>query len=310
MKINDFIEGKKIILPLLVSNVSSGITNAGNIYFNITLQDRTGTIEGKKWEIIKGDEEIFKNGKVVLITGDVIKHRDKLQVKILSGAAVASEDINHEDFIAPSPISKEELLVSFKKYCDNIKDPNIKAIIDKALERHWLTFSTHPAAKSNHHNHLSGLLYHVTSMLQLAEGICNFYKNLNRDLLYAGIILHDLGKTVELTGAIATDYTTEGKLVGHISIMSATIKMIADELKIDNEIPILLQHMVLAHHGKLEFGSPVLPLLIEAEVLCLIDNLDSKVNMITKALDLIESGKFTNKLFALDNRSFYKPKLN
>ena len=128
----------------------------------------------------------------------------------------------------------------------------------------------------------------------------------NKDLLFAGIILHDLGKTVELSGPIATEYTLEGKLIGHISIIQTDIIEAAKKHNIKGEVVTLLQHMVLSHHGKLEYGSPVLPVILEAEVMYLIDNMDSKIVMINKALKDVEDCGYSHRVMGLEGRSFYK----
>lgn len=148
---------------------------------------------------------------------------------------------------------------------------------------------------------------HVVSMLKLSEAICNLYPTLNRDLLYAGVILHDIGKVIELSGPVGTMYTVEGNLLGHISIMVNEIGQAATELKIEGEEVMLLKHLVLSHHGKEEWGSPKKPMIQEAEILHYIDNIDAKMNMLTRALDKTKPGEFTERLFPLDNRSFYKP---
>ena len=144
-------------------------------------------------------------------------------------------------------------------------------------------------------------------MLKIAENICDLHSNVDRSMLYAGAILHDIGKTVEFSGAVLPKYTVEGKLIGHISIMSALVKETANKLGYDNERVMLLQHMILSHHGKQEFGSPVLPLTLEAEILSFIDNLDSRINMITKALNDVNEGEFTNHQYGLEGRCIYKP---
>ena len=120
--------------------------------------------------------------------------------------------------------------------------------------------------------------------------------------------MHDMGKTIELEGPVAFKYSLEGKLIGHISILSALIKEAADSLNITGETPLLLQHMILSHHGQHEFGSPVLPMTKEALLLSLIDNLDCKVVALNKALEGVKEGEFTNKIFSLDGRAFYNPK--
>ena len=144
-------------------------------------------------------------------------------------------------------------------------------------------------------------------MADLAAYLCPIY-DVDHDLIITGCLLHDMGKLVELEGPIVYKYSTEGKLLGHISIMVAEIRKAAEALKLTSEIPLLLEHMVLSHHGQPDFGSPVLPLTKEALLLSLIDNLDSKMVVVNKALSEVEPGGFSNKVFPLDNRSFYKPK--
>ena len=169
--------------------------------------------------------------------------------------------------------------------------------------------SYYPAASKNHHEYVSGLAYHTYGMLKVAESFCTLYPSLNKDLLYSGITLHDLGKTVELSGPVVPEYTLEGKLLGHISISNAMIKETANKLHIEGEEVTLLQHMILAHHGKNEYGSPVLPQIKEAEILYLIDNIDARMAMMDKALETVEYGKFTKRVFSLENRALYKPKM-
>ena len=166
---------------------------------------------------------------------------------------------------------------------------------------------SYPAAVSIHHEYSSGLLMHSLSMADLAAFLCPIY-DCDYDILITGCLLHDMGKIIELEGPIVYKYSLEGKLLGHISIMCAEISKAADELKITSEVPLLLEHMILAHHGQPEFGSPVMPLTKEALLLSLIDNLDSKMVVVNKAIADIEPGNFSNKVFPLDNRSFYKPK--
>ena len=144
-------------------------------------------------------------------------------------------------------------------------------------------------------------------MLKLAKQLCVLYPSLNKDLLYAGIILHDIGKIHELSGAVSTSYTVTGTLLGHISIMVSEIEEVAEELKIEGEEVVILQHIVLSHHGKAEWGSPKPPMIKEAEMLHFIDIIDAKMNMLDRALSQVEPGEFTERVFALDNRSFYKP---
>ena len=147
-------------------------------------------------------------------------------------------------------------------------------------------------------------------MANVANKVCEIYPSLNRDILIGGILIHDIGKTIELSGPIATTFTIEGKLIGHISIMQAEVREACKELNIDPEIAAIMEHMVLSHHGKQEFGSPVTPLLREALVCSMIDDLDAKMGILDKALESVEPGESTIKLFNMDDRYFYKPKFD
>ncbi|MER2064386.1 MAG: HD domain-containing protein, partial [Alkalibacterium sp.] len=169
-------------------------------------------------------------------------------------------------------------------------------------------FFQSPAAKTNHHAFMGGLAFHTVSMLRIARSLSEIYSDLDVSLLFSGIILHDVGKVVELSGPTATDYTLEGKLIGHIVMINEDIVRACKELKIDedHEDVLLLKHTVLAHHGELEYGSPVRPLIPEAEMIHYIDQIDAKMNMISSALRKTEPGEFSERVWAMNNRSFYK----
>ena len=305
--IKDFYENQKIKVPFLVNQISKGInSNTGKQYISITLQDASGTIEGKKWEVIDSDLELATPGNVILVTGEVLKYRNSNQIKILQLSEM-NEPYHLPDFIKTAPIEQEELFNSIMSYVLSIKDENINNFVNVMLVKNIDAFKDYPAASRNHHEYHAGLMHHVLGMLKLADAICSIHENVDRDLLIAGVILHDLGKTIELSGPIIPRYTFEGKLIGHISIMSYMIKDVAKELGYDYEWVTLLQHMILSHHGKQEYGSPVLPSTLEAELLHEIDNMDSKINMFNKTLNELEEGGFSGKQFSLDERVIYKP---
>ena len=146
-------------------------------------------------------------------------------------------------------------------------------------------------------------------MCEVAEFCAKHYPFLNYDLLISGCLLHDIGKVIELSGPIATKYTEEGNLLGHLTIGMSIVKEVADRLNIKSEVPTLLEHMILSHHGKLEFGAAVLPLTPEALILSMIDDMDAKMMMLEKALKDVKEGEYSDRLFALDNRTFYKSKV-
>ena len=149
-------------------------------------------------------------------------------------------------------------------------------------------------------------------MVRLADAIGDIYPQLNNSLLFAGILLHDLAKVIELTGPDNTSYTVRGNLIGHISLIDEEITKVLVELGLDDEKEdvIILRHLILSHHGQLEYGSPVRPQIMEAEILHMIDNIDAEMMMMITALDKVAPGEMTNRIFAMDNRAFYKPNIS
>ena len=305
--INEFLEGKRIVAELLIANVSKGVSNSGAPYVSLTLQDRTGTIEAKKWDVSEEEVKVCEAGNVISVVADVIEYRNILQLKIIGLNKVEQKDVDYKRYCIPSPTPQEELIRKLNNYIASIKNEDAHKIVRTIVDNHYNEFISYPAATRNHHEFASGLLYHTLSMCDVAEILSSYYQNVNRDILISGIILHDIGKTLELSGPITAKYTLEGKLIGHISIMVSEIRNTGDKLNIRSEVPLLLQHMILSHHGEKDFGSPVPPLTKEAFLLHAIDDLDAKVIMIDKALDATKEGEFSQRVMALDGRAFYKP---
>ena len=306
--IKDLKENERIIGDYLITNASKGSTNAGTPYFNLTFQDASGTIEARKWEVAEGDDDIFVVGNVISAEADVIKYKNVFQLKVLKGKKLAENDIVITQFIPNAPVPQNVLSKKLLTYLAEIEDRDIKRVIEEILRRDFNKILTYPAASRNHHEYASGLLHHIVTMLDCMAALAKIYPTLDKDYLYAGTILHDLGKLIELSGPVVFKYTVRGKLVGHISLMSATLHEICRLLDVNEEKCAILQHLVLSHHGQQEFGSPVPPLIKEAEVLSLIDNLDARINMIDKALNDVPEGEFSPRLPALEGRSFYKIK--
>lgn len=306
--INEFVDGERVFVQLLVINVTKGVTGNNLAYYTVTMQDKTGSIDGKKWDIRPEDSDIYQVGNIVEVEGDIINYRNSLQMKILNGRKLDSESIDAAHFTMSAPVAQDVLEAKLSAYINSINDPDCLAIVNALIKQYYDRFVTYPAAVRNHHEYTNGLLFHTISMADCAEGILKCYPTLDRNILISGILLHDIGKTVELSGPIIPKYTLEGKLLGHISIMDSEIRRVGKELGITNEIPELLEHMILSHHGKQEFGSPVEPLTREALVLNIIDDLDAKMAMLDKAYNATASGEFTEKIFPLDGRSFYKAK--
>ncbi|MCF0116139.1 MAG: HD domain-containing protein [Erysipelotrichaceae bacterium] len=307
--IKELQEKDSLRLNLMVKGVTQGVTNRGASYLNITFQDKSGTIEAKYWDVKREQEELVKLGKIIEADFDVINYKDNLQLRVKSVREVDQNLIDLNDFVIASSIPVEELKTTIRAAITSIQNPIYRKLVTAVFKQVGEEFFEYPAAAKIHHSFLGGLATHVAGMVQTAEAICKLYPQLDHDLLISGVLIHDIGKITELSGPVTTEYTLEGKLIGHISIMQGKLMEISNQLGFgDSEEAILLRHMILAHHGHYEYGSPILPALQEAEVLYLIDNLDARMNTLAQALEDTKPGEFTQKLFALENRSFYKPK--
>ena len=306
--IKEFEERDHIFGQFLVIDCKKGVTANSKSYLTITFQDATGTIEGKRWDYFEGEDKIFAISNVVNIEAEVIEYKDKLQLKVLGGEVVPAENVDAARLVPSSPVSKEELEKKLDAYIDSIKNEDALKILKAVMDKFRKEYVSWPAAVRNHHNYVSGLLQHSITMADMAEKVCQIYPSLNRDILITGTLIHDIGKTIELSGAIATQFTLEGKLLGHISIMMGELRKIIDELGMNhNETAICIEHMILSHHNKPEFGSPVPPLTREALALAYIDDLDAKMAILDKAYNEIKPGEFTSRLNNMDERYFYYP---
>ncbi|MGM8366312.1 3'-5' exoribonuclease YhaM [Virgibacillus sp. W0181] len=293
---------------LLIREVSKGLTTNGKPFLTILFGDATGEMEAKLWDATKEDEETFVPEQIVGLTGEVNQFRGKPQLKVLTiRPAQPMDGVQLTQFIKKAPVEKEVLNEKLTEAIFEMENANLQRIVRAFVKKYGDALLSYPAAAKNHHEYASGLAHHIVSMLSIAKELSTLYPSINKDLLYAGIILHDLGKLKELSGIVTTSYTLEGKLLGHIPMMVEEIGKLAEELKIEGEEVVILQHLVLSHHGKAEWGSPKPPLIKEAELLHLIDLIDAKMNMLDRALNKIKPGEFTERLFAMDNRSFYKP---
>ena len=306
--INQLNEKEKIEMPLLVSQVTQGVTTSGAPYLSVVFQDKSGSIDGKLWDVKDDQSVLIKPGAILTVVGEVLRYRNSLQLRI-HNVLSASEQYEVADFVEETNIPIEHLKERINAVVDSLDDEIIKGITKEIIKRYENELYEYPAASRNHHDFKGGLATHVVAMIEIGEFVLSKYSLLNRDLLMAGILLHDIGKVFELSGPILTEYTLKGKLLGHISMINSLIHEVAVENKwVDKEQTVLLSHMVLSHHGQYEYGSPVLPMLAEAEVLNIIDNLDARLNMFEKLFETTEPQTFSARVFSLENRSFYRMK--
>ena len=284
---------------VLIKNADVRVAKNGKKFIAFTFQDTSGTIDGKYWDASEDEITRFTAGNVVLLNGKREVYQNKPQVKILHmRLATAEEPSQPSLYMERAPLKKEEMVEEMNR------------IVRYLMTKYQQEFYEFPAAKRNHHAFANGLAYHTVSMLRLGKAIAKEYPEINTSLLYAGIILHDLGKVLELSGAITTEYTVAGNLIGHLVLVDEEITKACLALKIDDreEDVVVLRHMVLAHHGLLEYGSPVRPRIMEAEILHQIDTMDASIQMMLGAIRQTQPGEYTERIFGLDNRSFYVPK--
>ena len=306
--IKDFVDSDHIVGQLLVVACTKGTTDKGLSYLNITFQDKTGSIEAKKWDASESDLKLLAPGSVVMVDGLVNLYKGQPQLKVVGVGKIDPADVEMSNFARVSPIPLSELKARLDKYLNSFKDKDVEKITKAVINHFYDRYVTFPGAVKVHHEFGSGIIHHSLFMADVADAIAKIYTQVDRDILVAGALLHDIGKTIEYENPIAPVQTAEGKLCGHIAIGYAEFKRIVDELDIKSEVPLLLEHMILAHHGSLEFGSPVMPATREALLLSEIDMLDSRQMILDKALAAVEEGEFTPRLWMMDDTSFYKPK--
>lgn len=312
--INEFEPGKKIEGFYLVRTVDCKTTNSNNKkYLDFTLADKTGDINGKVWEVGEGDDSKYSANTLVKVRGTVLAWQGSLQLKIEKIRPAAPEDkLDISQFVPAAPYPAEEMYAVIKGYVDSMKNADIQVIVGTILEEKKDKIMYFPAAKKNHHAIRSGLLYHVSTMLRAGEKLCEIYTSLNKDLLYAGVILHDLAKMEEMDSSelgIVSDYTVEGTLLGHIIQGIKNLEVVGQRVGADKEVVMLLQHMILSHHYEPEYGSPVKPMIPEAEVLHYLDIIDARMYDMTRVTKEISGGSFSERLWSLENRRIYKPML-
>lgn len=261
---------------------------SGEPYLSLTLVDKTGDIDAKMWDNVVEVMDTFERDDFVKVKGRVQVYQNKPQLTIHKMMRSDPAEVHLPDFFAASPRDPAEMMAEVRQVIGTFTNPHLKALLTALFDDEEIAsrFQQAPAAKSVHHAYLGGLIEHVLSLCGLAEAAAAHYAFIDRDLLLAGVILHDIGKIHELAYERSFSYTDEGQLLGHITI---GLRMIDDKLRYLAEFPprlrALLEHMVLSHHGELEFGSPKVPLFAEALLLHFLDNIDSKMENIRATVE-------------------------
>ncbi|NHN29182.1 3'-5' exoribonuclease YhaM family protein [Paenibacillus agricola] len=284
-------------------------------YMDIVLCDASGQLPAKYWDASPTDKETFFPMGLVKIRGLVQTYRERLQIKIMKIRPAAEDDgVTLTDFIRSAPIRPIDLVYTIKQTIASIADLEIRAIVSFCVDKVEEKLMHYPAAKMHHHAYFAGLAYHMVRMLELGDFLCKQRPFLNADFLKAGILLHDIAKPEEMIAqlGIVSDYSVQGKLVGHISMASNWITEAAVRLDygLDSPKVLGLQHLVLSHHNLGEWGSPVQPQMAEAIALHHIDALDAKLQMVEDALDSTpDTEEWTQQIRGIENKAIYRTKL-
>ncbi|MEG2185862.1 MAG: HD domain-containing protein [Clostridia bacterium] len=294
---------------LLVRTSDQRTGGNGAKYLDMNLADRTGEINAKLWD---GTVAAPAVGTVVKVRGGTLEYNGRLQLRIERFRAQAPEDeVDMAALATCAPEAPEEMLLQLQSTVDSFENEPLKLLTRELLARFDEKLRYYPAAQRIHHAERSGLLHHTTGMLRTAKAIISVYPWLNADLLYAGVILHDLCKTEEMDSdemGIVRDYSKSGLLLGHLVLGVTRVQEAANDLGITGEPVLLLQHMLLSHHGEADFGSPRKPMFPEAEVLHWVDLLDARMNEMQTAVQKLKPGVFSEKIWSLDRR-LYRPDL-
>lgn len=309
MELFKSIKNAKIEGFCLIKSVEKKTSVRGNEYLDLVLTDSGGEVSAKLWDYQPPAHSCLKADMLVKVRGVLETWKDKEQLKVeLIRQATVSDAVKIEDFVPHAPYDGAWMYGQILSEVSQWENEHLKALLTDMLESRKTALLYFPAALKLHHAFRGGLLYHTLSILRLAQRVCTVYDFVDSELLYAGVILHDLAKTQELevgdTG-MATEYTAEGMLIGHLVKGAMNIEEAGVRLGVPRKLLTLLEHMVLCHHGQPEFGAAVRPMFLEAELLAQLDNLDATVFEFTGAVDGVNEGAFSPRQWALDQRKIY-----
>ena len=303
--VSDIRPNLKFAGRLLVRTAQVQTAKNGKPFLVLSLVDKTGGVQAKIWD---WTGEPPAPGTILEIVGSGDEYNGHLQLRVHT---IKPADGDPSDFVPAAPETPETMLAEVNATADALRDDSLRAIVRQLLD--WslqANLLSAPAAKSMHHATRGGLLHHTVTMLRAAKALCEVYRFLDKDLLFAGVIAHDLAKLDEMAVdslGLVSDYTRDGRLVGHIVRGVVNIEKAAACTGAVRERATLLQHLVLSHHGEAEFGSPVPPKCPEALVLSTVDRLDAKLYQMHHALKGVKPGEFSPGVWALDRIEIYKP---
>lgn len=308
--VKDMVPGDKVEGFYILKEAYQKISSNGKPFLSAVIADKTGTMDVKVWDYagpVGTQEDV---GKIIKIRGDVSEFKGNPQLSLSNiRMALPEDNCDTVRLVAAAPIDKDETVRKVRTLVDSMEDSDYRQVARTMLERHLETFASIPAAKSVHHSFLSGLLMHTANMMAMADFLSGQYASvIDRSLLLTGTLLHDFAKEIEFRFSdlgIVTDYSVKGQLLGHLVMGAQEVAQVCAELGTPEEKSLLLQHMILSHHGEPEYGAAVKPMFAEAELLSYIDMVDSRMEIYAELLPSVAEGSFSGRVFALDKRIYH-----
>lgn len=301
---NGTVEGFCLVKTLEVKKTAKGLS-----YLDMMLTDSSGEINAKLWDYKEELHSDIKVNSIVKVRGSESVFNDMPQLRVdRIRPAVEADDVRVEDFVPSAEYSGETLFDAVFEVADNFKNEELKLLVTTILSENKEHLTICPAAFRLHHAIRGGLMYHTLSVLRLAQSVSKIYPSIDSELLFSGVILHDVAKIreFELSDAgIVSGYSVEGSLIGHLVRGAMDIEIRGRELGINSDLLMLIEHMVISHHGEPEFGAAVRPMFLEAEILSQLDLLDARIYEVTQAVSEVRVGEFTPRQWALENRKLY-----
>lgn len=293
----------------IIKSIDQKTSSKGDAYLDMMLGDSEGEINAKLWRYQKELHGEYTVNELIKIRGMISQYNGADQLKIERIRHTTDEDnVNIADFVKTATYSGEQMFNELLSIAESFSDQELKTIVTAILNDNRLRLLYWPAAFKLHHAVRSGLLLHTLSIIRLAEKICEIYPFVDKELLISGAIVHDIAKLSEFTVAesgIATGYSVEGNLIGHLAMGAMVIEKYAEKLGISQKTAMLLEHMILSHHGEPEFGAAVRPMFIEAELLSELDLMDSRIFEMKEAVMAAKEEDFSGRIWAMDNRKLF-----
>jgi len=309
-------DNKSVETFFVLTQIQQRERKQGGAYLALILSDKTGSFDARMWEDFA---EVLANcpaGCYVKVRGQVSNYQGKFQITLQRMRLAAESEVDPGDFLAITTRNIDSMWAELRAYVDSFSNADLKRLVLAFLDDEEIAaaYKKAPAAKVLHHAWIGGLLEHVVGLLAVAKAIGPCYPDADLDLVMTGAILHDIGKTRELAWKTSFSYTLEGQLIGHISIAMGMLREKIQALPgFPDKVRIVVEHMILSHHGQYEFGSPKLPMIPEAMIFHMIDDLEAKMQAVRTEFALQERngaapGDMTERMWALDNRQVLNTK--